>query len=397
MHPDKPLKALLLRNDNWLTYLRENVHHIRDAVLENVTKMLACGTAAFGSREYHCRRSGCTHIKFINQTCKSRACNSCGVKATERWIRQQQHVLPDCEWQHITFTLPSSLWEVFRHNRWLLNDLSACAADILLGWAKSKHLDIGIFCALHTYGRKLNWNTHLHLSVTRGGLCTRTGVWKPIYFKLKNTEACWRAAVITLMRKHYDHLDLTFDGAPFVRHAVDWSRFLDSQYRRRWKLHFAKKTQHIRQTVNYLGRYLKRPPVSASRLRHYGDNGMLTFEFLNHRTGKTETLTVTPMEMIARIVEHIPDKHFRMIRYYGFLSNRRRGEALPRVYEALEMAQSDAPAMPAYATLLKGYVKVDPYECILCADRMVFSGFRAGSPLSELVASSVIQAAMRAA
>ena len=303
--------------------------------------------------------------------------------------------MPDCEWQHITFTLPGTLWEVFRHNRWLLNELFACAANILLGWAKSKHLDIGIFCALHTYGRSLNWNTHLHLSVTRGGLCTQTGAWQPIFFKLKNTEACWRAAVIALLRKHYDNLVLTFDDAPFVRHASDWSRFLDSQYRRHWKLHFAKKTKDIRQTVNYLGRYLKRPPVSASRLRHYGNNGRLTFEFLNHRTGKTQTLDITPQEMIARLVEHIPDKHFRMIRYYGFLSNRRRGDILPRVYEVLEMEREAAPSIPSYATLLKGYVRIDPYECILCSGRMVFSGFRSGTPLSELVDLSLIRAKMR--
>ena len=101
-------------------------------------------------------------------SCKSRACSSCGMKATERWIQKQQHVFPECEYQHITFTLPNTLWSIFRHNRWLLNKLFKCAANILLGRAKEKGIDIGIFCALHTYGRKLNWNTHLHFSVTRG-------------------------------------------------------------------------------------------------------------------------------------------------------------------------------------------------------------------------------------
>ena len=99
--------------------------------------------------------------------------------------------------------------------------------------------------------------------------------------------------------------------------------------------------------------------------------------------------------MIARLVEHIPDKHFRMIRYYGFLSNRRRGDILPRVYEVLEMEREAAPSIPSYATLLKAYVRIDPYECILCSGRMVFSGFRSGTPLSELVDSSLIRAKMR--
>ncbi|MGT8051751.1 IS1 family transposase, partial [Escherichia coli] len=28
----------------------------------------------------------------------------------------------------------------------------------------------GIFCAIHTYGRRLNWHPHVHVSVTCGGL-----------------------------------------------------------------------------------------------------------------------------------------------------------------------------------------------------------------------------------
>lgn len=397
MHTHKPLKQLFNRQDNWLKFLHNNKATLRTVVIENVTKMLACGTAAFGSREYHCSNSKCTHIKYIHQTCKSRACSSCGMKATERWIQKQQHVFPDCEYQHITFTLPSTLWPIFRHNRWLLNNLFKCATNILLGWAKKKKIDIGIFCALHTYGRKLNWNTHLHLSVTRGGICTETGLWKSIYFQLKTTEPCWRAAVINLLDNAYDALDLTAKDCPYIRNKTDWSHFLSSQYNRRWKLHFAKKTNNVKPTMNYLGRYLKRPPISASRLSHYAKGGMITFDYLDHRTGKTCSLTLPPEEMIRRIVEHLPEKHFKMIRYYGFLSMRRRGKALPKVYAALDMKVEAEPKMPCYASMLKGYVKVDPYECILCESRLVFRNFRVGNSVADLVTHAMIQSELRAA
>lgn len=319
------------------------------------------------------------------------------MKATERWIQKQQHVFPDCEYQHITFTLPSTLWPIFRHNRWLLNNLFKCATNILLGWAKKKKIDIGIFCALHTYGRKLNWNTHLHLSVTRGGICTETGLWKSIYFQLKTTEPCWRAAVINLLDNAYDALDLTAKDCPYIRNKTDWSHFLSSQYNRRWKLHFAKKTNNVKPTMNYLGRYLKRPPISASRLSHYAKGGMITFDYLDHRTGKTCSLTLPPEEMIRRIVEHLPEKHFKMIRYYGFLSMRRRGKALPKVYAALDMKVEAEPKMPCYASMLKGYVKVDPYECILCESRLVFRNFRVGNSVADLVTHAMIQSELRAA
>ncbi|MGF1743464.1 IS91 family transposase [Vibrio minamisatsumaniensis] len=395
MHPNKPIKQLFNANDNWLNYLNKHRKTLRTVVIENVTKMLACSTAAFGSKEYRCCQANCTHHKFIHQTCKSRFCSSCGIKATERWIRKQQHVFPECEYQHVTLTLPHTLWPIFRYNRFLLNRLFGCAAKIFLGWAKQLGIDIGVFCALHTYGRKLNWNVHIHLSVTRGGLCKKTGLWKPIFFKAKTTEKCWRAAITQLLDSNYSQLNLTGERCPFVRHEQDWSRFLISQYCRRWKLHFAKKTANVTPTMTYLGRYLKRPPISASRLRHNFQGGLVTFDYLNHRNGRTESLILSPEALIERMIEHIPDKHFKMIRYFGFLSNRRRSEMLPKVYDALGIAPEDSPEMPGYAAMLKGYVKVDPFECILCGNHMTFLRFRAGEPLSELVHHALVQSQIR--
>lgn len=92
----------------------------------------------------------------------------------------------------------------------------------------------------------------------------------------------------------------------------------------------------------------------------------MTFDYLNHRNGRTESLSLSSEVPIERMIQYIPDKHFRMIRYFGFLSNRRLGEILPKVYDALGMAPKDSPEMPGYAANLKGYVKVDPFECTLC-------------------------------
>ncbi|EMM6518128.1 transposase, partial [Enterobacter ludwigii] len=47
--------------------------------------------------------------------------------------------------------------------------------------------------------------------------------------------------------------------------------------------------------------------------------------------------TQTQEEMLGRYMSHIPAKNFKKVRYYGFLSNRKRCELLPKVYEALQM------------------------------------------------------------
>ncbi|QBY43308.1 Transposase zinc-binding domain protein [Arsenophonus nasoniae] len=78
--------------------------------LLSVEKMLACSTCAMGVRRYCCSSPECSHSRFFCQTCKSKACSACGLKGTEQWIAQQRHILPDCEWQHITLTMPHLLW-----------------------------------------------------------------------------------------------------------------------------------------------------------------------------------------------------------------------------------------------------------------------------------------------
>nr|WP_245677450.1 transposase zinc-binding domain-containing protein [Candidatus Arsenophonus triatominarum] len=119
--------------------------------------MLACSTGAMGIRRYCCASLYCPHTKYFCQSCKSKGCNACGMKATEQWIAEQQYILPDCEWQHITFTMPDKLWPTFNHNWPLLNQLFACAADTLLKWAKKLRIQIGLFVALHI-ARRLNFD-----------------------------------------------------------------------------------------------------------------------------------------------------------------------------------------------------------------------------------------------
>lgn len=90
--------------------------------------------------------------------------------------------------------------------------------------------------------------------------------------------------------------------------------------------------------------------------------------------------------MPGRYISHIPAKHFKMVRYYGFLSNRKRGELLPKVYEALQMEARKKPEQPGFAALMKGFLRTDPYKCILCGNRLRFTSAQAGRHATELVA-----------
>lgn len=63
---------------------------------------------------------------------------SCGKKATDLWTATQLNRLPDCDWVHLVFTLPDTLWPVFESNRWLLNDVCRLAVENLLYAARKR-------------------------------------------------------------------------------------------------------------------------------------------------------------------------------------------------------------------------------------------------------------------
>ena len=379
----RPVNFLFEYNKIW-QHLLETDASLRDVEVSEVTKMLACGKPALGGKELHCDNLDCTHSKLILFTCSSRACSRCGKKSTDNWITQQVERLPDCPWMHMTFTMPDVFWPLFLHNRALLDKLCQLAVDNLLYAANQLGLDIGIFCALHTFGRRLTWHPHVHASVTLGGMSAH-GDWKGLAYCHKKVEQRWRHGLCDFLLSEYESLTLE-DADISCRDYDEFRRFVNTQRQRFWHVHFAKKTLHPKATINYLGRYLKRPPISGAKLAHYRGEANLSFRYLDHHTGKYETEHVTQLELIKRLIQHIPEEGFRMIRYFGFLANRVVGEKLSKVREALGMEKPPIPPPPLrYGQMMKTFLKVDPFECILCGHRMRFVAFHAGMGRRNLV------------
>lgn len=118
-------------------------------------------------------------------------------------------------------------------------------------------------------------------------------------------EEIWRGAVIRLLRHSYNLINPgSLPGLGHIRDNRQWQRYLQAQYGRRWKVHFAKKTRGAWRSVKYLGRYLKRPPVSAAKLRHYS-GGAVVHNYYDHRTQQYRQQTLTQEEMIGRYISNV--------------------------------------------------------------------------------------------
>ena len=78
-----------------------------------------------------------------------------------------------CTHRHIVFSVSDKLWPYFQKYRFLLNGLFEAASKSVLSWFyeinKSQNFKPGIMCTLHTFGRDLKWNPHIHMLCTEGG------------------------------------------------------------------------------------------------------------------------------------------------------------------------------------------------------------------------------------
>ena len=116
----------------------------------------------------------------------------------------------------------------------------------------------------------------------------------------------------------------------------------------------------------------------------------MTFEYFDHKTKSKQQRRVSKVKFIELFTQHIPERHQRLINYYGFLANRVRGKLLPKVHEIIGQQPKPAPKIK-YPKLLKATFGTDPMKCLLCEKEMVLVGRDFGKSLSVLRAESVSQ------
>lgn len=100
MHAPRATKLIFNKDESREKYLTHCGDSITTNQIECIEKMLACSTSKEGSKHYEYENPACEHRKVIYNSCKSKACSSCGVMLS---------ILPKCEYQHMTLTMPDKL------------------------------------------------------------------------------------------------------------------------------------------------------------------------------------------------------------------------------------------------------------------------------------------------
>lgn len=364
------LRDIFLDNGNWWKLFLKHRQLIRISIIINVLKLLVCKTRFLGYHMFVCPE--CNKSIKAPHSCKSRFCPSCGKKATDDWIKNSFNTLPHTKWQHITFTMPSIFWDFFWVNRYLMNEIPLIAANIIKKLAKQKGFLPGIYLAIHTFGRDLKRNIHLHLSTTIGGLSPSYDSWiENAYFYHDTLKKMWRYELISYLRREFKKGKLKLP--PQLKHIRSYNTFCSwtaQFYNQTWVVHLNKQSKNFKANIEYLGKYLKRPPIGETRIKNY-DGKSVTYEYLDHYTDTTETMTLSVLDFIARLIAHIPDKNFRNIRYYGFLANRVRGKLLPIVQKLIGAKRLISRRVyTPWRLMIKRIFGYDPLRCPNCGKTM---------------------------
>jgi hypothetical protein len=169
---------------------------------------------------------------------------------------------------------------------------------------KSEAFTPGFICVLHTFGRSLQWNPHIHVLLSEGGAGNRT-LWRPVkHFNYTLLRRSFRTALL-------NHLHQQLGDSFKKTKAYIYKHCPNGFYV------YAKPTYaNPKEVVKYIGRYLGRPVIAASRIDHY-DGHSVTFHYHKHEDNAFVSETVSAADFIKKLIIHIPEKHFKMIRYYG--------------------------------------------------------------------------------
>lgn len=154
-------------NDYWSDFLDYADKHnlsIRDVVKRGVNRMMICKTPHIGYSIYTCPH--CDNTLKVYKTCKSRFCNSCGIKYAKQRSLNIESKLLNCPHRHITFTIPDKLWPLFLEDRKRLNLMFEAVNITISSWFKNIYkkecYKPGFILTLHTFGRDDKWNVHIH-------------------------------------------------------------------------------------------------------------------------------------------------------------------------------------------------------------------------------------------
>lgn len=353
-----------------------------DNISETILKFQACSLEKCFAL-YECPICKATH-KF-KVTCKSRLCPSCGKKYSAIWAEKTASSLIDVKHRAVLFTIPKELREFFFYDRNLLTKLTYAINDIFqyqfhnikrknervhkIGKYSKKYftnsdiLHYGLITVIHTFGRDLKWNPHIHAIVTLGGFNKNHKYLEKKYFHINSIAGQWKKLVIDIVKNG------NYENEKLKKKAYHVASQL---YHKNTRFFFDVAKNDLNnniKAIKYIGRYLSRAPIAEYKIIDYSD-GNVTFYYEDLANNKERVeLTLDIETFLSKLIIHIPPKHFKMIKRFGIYS-RNVNKEIKTIMETMRKYVSKYSKSTFYQVETWDTFQVNPFYCFKCHVKM---------------------------
>jgi Putative transposase len=209
----------------------------------------------------------------------------------------------------VIFTIPEQLRKYFEASPQLLSDIVRAAVETLeevMSQAAGKKLKIGVIAVIQTSGRASNYNPHIHMMVTSGGI-DENGKWVEInWIKFGYLHKQWQK-----------HLFEVVERQVFGSEIKTLLEELRQKYSFGVVVYWEKKPVKTgKGLAKYLIKYVVSPPIAVRRITEYNGEEV-EYYWQDHKSSQQEKARVSVIEFIRRLVQHILPKGFHRVRYFG--------------------------------------------------------------------------------
>jgi len=299
----------LIFQEHWQDYLK--THKPREIEIKEVEKMLSCKDGSRGGFWYYCK--DCDEYQFVPFGCNSRLCSCCGKRYTDQWAgilaeRLDKNIFH----RHLVFGIPDMLWKYFQDDRALYKVLMDTAyKTIKETFSKVNHREVtpGVIEVYHLFGRDIKHQPHVHMIVTEGGF-DKSGkfVSSGNYIPYNALHKNWEYNILKALKKCIPK------GIVEIAYA---------RYRNGFCVYVRKdRISSGKGLAKYIGRYVRHPAIANTRIVAY--NGEAVKFYWKDHDDKIHYKITLVHDFISAIIQHIPEKNQKLVRYYGAYSRRKK-------------------------------------------------------------------------
>ena len=360
-------------SDEFFNKYGEQVDKYRPNAYTEIRKVIDCHNKNLGCSLYQC--PNCGDFVFIGHTCKSRLCTSCGYKYKNERVENILEAAYACNHRQIVFTIPEELRYIFYYpyderidilfeavNETIYSLLNISYKKNKFGKTKKyksrTKWSPGFFAFLHTFGRDLKWNPHIHVLIAELKI-SGDKIVKWNYFDYDALSKRFQRILLDLLSKRLgkDIFPNDFKRSLFLNHKNGFYVYAEP-----------KKFKSLKDGIEYVTRYCGRPAISENRIINY-DGENVTFCYNAHEDDSYHEVTVTAEEFIKLLIRHLVPYEFKTIRYYDFY--RKKPSCFDKINKLINKEK-----YTIRKTLLKHRLSImnafnrDPYTCPKCGNML---------------------------